>query len=260
MGLQKITFDGGNVSAKTDADLYHFLLSYQVGVLQSVKSSVSFTLANNTITFQDGYVVIYGRVIYVEPNTQVAIAPDSNKNGYVVLSVNTINNSVTLSIKEQASTYPSLTRNSLIGADGIYEFPLCAYKKTTTSVAIDYSYKRETIYAFSQSIEELKQKIRSDFEPRVVEPSLISGSGIYRVYDLSSADLMRAVIVIVVNGTTHVTYATPMMFVTIGSSGGVQYQIGGTNYSMGLSYNNGALTINCGSSNHRITRVIIYRF
>jgi len=63
MGVQKITFDGANVSAKVDADLHHFLFSNEIGILNGLKSSVGFTLANNTITFTDGYVVIYGRLI-----------------------------------------------------------------------------------------------------------------------------------------------------------------------------------------------------
>jgi hypothetical protein len=33
MGLQKITFEGGNVTSKIDSDLYHFLFSSDVGVM-----------------------------------------------------------------------------------------------------------------------------------------------------------------------------------------------------------------------------------
>ncbi len=39
------------------------------------------TLANNTLTFQDGYVSVYGRIIYIENQTTIGITPDSNKNG-----------------------------------------------------------------------------------------------------------------------------------------------------------------------------------
>ncbi|MBU1019985.1 MAG: hypothetical protein KJ847_02120, partial [Firmicutes bacterium] len=73
MGLQKITFDGANVTSKMDADLYHFLFSKDVGIFKDIKQECSFTLANNTITFLDGYVSIYGRIIYVENQTSVAV-------------------------------------------------------------------------------------------------------------------------------------------------------------------------------------------
>ena len=68
MGLQKITFEGGNVTAKIDSDLYHFLFSSDVGILKGLKSECSFTLANNTITFSDGYASIIGRLLYRKPN------------------------------------------------------------------------------------------------------------------------------------------------------------------------------------------------
>ena len=37
MGLQKITFEGGNVTSKVDSDLYHFLFSSDVGILKGLK-------------------------------------------------------------------------------------------------------------------------------------------------------------------------------------------------------------------------------
>ena len=54
MGLQKITFEGGNVTSKVDSDLYHYLFSGDVGILKGLKSEISYTLANNTITLSDG--------------------------------------------------------------------------------------------------------------------------------------------------------------------------------------------------------------
>ena len=105
MGIQKITFDGANVTSKIDADLYHFLFSTEVGILKDVKAQCSYTLANNTITFLDGYVGIYGRIIYIENQTTITISPDSSKFGYVVLGVNTESNTVNLYIKEAPGTY-----------------------------------------------------------------------------------------------------------------------------------------------------------
>ena len=259
MGLQKITFDGGNVSAKIDADLYHFLQSNQIGILKGLKNSVSYTLANNTITFKDGYVSVFGRIIYIEPNTQIAVSPDSNKHGYVILTVNTINNTVSLSLKENTGTYPNITFNSLIDGDGICEVPLCGYIKTTTSVTLDLTFRPNYVSSDNQLLDDFRNKLRSDTEPKSIYPTLVS-SGTYRVSDTSSAELYRTILVVVVNGTTHVTFAAPMLFVTIGSNSAVQYQIGGTNYSMGFVYKNGLLTISCGNSSHTVTRVIFYKF
>ena len=67
--------------------------------LKSLKNECSMTLANNTITFQDGYVSIYGRVIYMENQTTIGVTPDSSKSGYVILGVNTSTNEVNLYLK-----------------------------------------------------------------------------------------------------------------------------------------------------------------
>ena len=81
MGLQKITFDGASITAKVDADLYHFLLSNQVGIIKGFKNDVSVTVSNSTFNFKDGYVSVFGRIIYVEENTQISVVLDSNKKG-----------------------------------------------------------------------------------------------------------------------------------------------------------------------------------
>src|SRR5690554_2031831 len=105
MGVQKITFDGSSVSAKVDAEIYHYLLSNEIGIFKNFKSGVSFTISNNVITFKDGYVSVYGRLVYIENNTQVSITTDSSKYGYVVLGINTSNDSASIYIKETTSTY-----------------------------------------------------------------------------------------------------------------------------------------------------------
>src|SRR5690606_29079889 len=99
MGIQKVTFDGANVTSKIDADLYHFLFSSDVGILKGVKSQCSYTLSSNTITFMDGYVSVYGRIIYLENQTTVSVTPDSSKYGYIVLGIDTEANIVSLYIK-----------------------------------------------------------------------------------------------------------------------------------------------------------------
>src|SRR5690554_2865077 len=130
MGLQKITFDGASITAKVDADLYHFLLSNQVGIIKGFKNGVSVTVSNSTFNFKDGYVSVFGRIIYIEENTQISVVLDSNKKGLVVLGVNTTANTVSLYTKEQSGSYPSITQTNLLTNDGLYELVLCAYTKT----------------------------------------------------------------------------------------------------------------------------------
>ena len=156
MGIQKVTFDGANVTSKIDADLYHFLFSSDVGILKNVKSQCSYTLANNTITFLDGYVSVYGRIIYIENQTTVSVTPDSSKYGYVVLGVVTQTNTVSIYIKEAVGTYPVLTQANLQITEGLYEYALAAYSKTTTSVNLINEFERQMISSDRVRVEELE--------------------------------------------------------------------------------------------------------
>ncbi len=259
MGLQKITFEGGNVSAKKDADLYYFLLSNRIGILKGIKSGVPYTLANNTITFQDGYIAVYGRLIYVENNTSIQISPDSTKNGYVILGVDTNDNEVSIYLKEQTSGFPTLILNQLIQTDGLYEFPLASYSKTSTSVSLTPNFERPMILSYSELISNIEVKMRSEFEPRVKTPVLIS-PGVYRIFDTSSYELSRAILVVTIGNTNIITVPGACLFYQVGSSNSVTYSIYGTTYSLYLHYENYVLTMTCGSTTHVINKVIIYKF
>ena len=138
MAIKKLTFDDSLVSAKDDASLYHHIYSENIGILDQIAGRCLYTTSNGVITFKDGYVLIYGRLIYVENGTSITVNLDSTKKGYVIIKVDTINNKVTLEIKEgTSSNYPSLTQTNLLDEDGIYEFALAGYSKTTTSLTMD---------------------------------------------------------------------------------------------------------------------------
>ena len=98
-----------------------------MGILKGLRQEVGYTLANNTITFLDGYVAIYGRIIYIENQTKVTVTPDSNKFGFVVLQVNTNTNVVSIYTKEASGTYPTLIKNNLLEVNGTYEYELCIH-------------------------------------------------------------------------------------------------------------------------------------
>lgn len=259
MGLQKITFEGGNVSAKKDADLYYFLFSNRLGILKGIKAGVTYTLSNNTITFQDGYIAVYGRLIYIENNTSIQVSPDSTKNGYVILGVDTNSNDVTMYLKEQTSGFPTLISNQLVQGDGLYEFPLASYSKTSTSVTLTPSFERPIIQSYSELITNIEIKLRSELEPRVKNPTIIS-SGVYRIYDTSSYELYRSILLITIGSTNIVTVPGASLFYQIGSSNSVTYSVYGTTYSLHLKYENGYLNMTCGSTSHIINKVIVYKF
>lgn len=256
MGVQKITFDESSVSAKIDADIYHFLLSHEVGIFKNFKNSVSYTLANNVITFRDGYISIYGRLLYIENNTQITITTDALRYGFVVLGINTTNNSATIYTKENASSYPSLTTTNLLNSDGLYELVLCAYTKTTSSVTLNNSYERLFITNHKDQISTLRSEMISRFYPRAHTPSLIS-SGVYRLGNLNSQILERSIVQVIIAGKTVVTFPGAQIFILVGSNASVTYRHNGSDYTMHLFYENGNLTFTCGSTSHTINKVIL---
>ena len=87
------------------------------------------TSSNSRITFSDGYVMAYGRKVYIEEGTSIDITLDSSACGYVVVSIDTSQNKVTLHTKEKSSGYPALTQDNLLESDGKYELPICSYIK-----------------------------------------------------------------------------------------------------------------------------------
>ena len=253
MGLQKITFEGGNVTSKIDSDLYHFLFSSDVGILKGLKSECSFTLANNTITFSDGYVSVYGRIIYIENQTTIGVTPDSSKYGYVVLGVNTSANSVSLYLKEQVGSYPSLTTTNILVTDGLYELVLCAYTKTTTSVTLT-SYSRKLISNDKGRVDALDDEIFNYYLPVRKSLTLVS-PGTYRFSGTSSDELRQSILFVTINNHVVVTLPGEQMFLFVGSNTSVSYRYASGDYSLSVVYENGIVTLTTGNTTHNITSV-----
>ena len=135
MGLKKLTFDDALNTAKDDAFFNWYLTGKTNGIFNDLGGKCKATSANGKITFQDGFITVYGRRVYVENGTSISVPLDSAKKGYVIVKIDTVNNEVTLALKEgDASNYPTLTQTNLLEEDGIYEQPLCSYEKTTTSL------------------------------------------------------------------------------------------------------------------------------
>lgn len=150
MSLQKITFTNSTVSAQKDADFYYFLLN-DIGVLRGIKHGLQVTNNVNRIVFKSGYVNIYGRMLFVEEDTTVTIPLNQVAYGYVIIRVNTSNNTAELTYKEGTANYPDLTQENIMQEFGIYEFALAKYSKTSTNLALQeftpkYIYRKESSY------------------------------------------------------------------------------------------------------------------
>jgi len=256
MGFQKVTFEGGNVTSKIDADLYHYLFSSDVGILKGLKSECSFTLASNTITFSDGYVSVYGRIIYIESQTTIGVTPDSSKYGYVVLGVNTSSNTVSIYLKEQVGSYPSLTLTNLLTTDGLYELVLCSYSKTTTSVTLNSSYIRKLISNDKTRVDSLETEILNRYYP-VRKTITKVQNGIYQFLGTNSTELSQSIIYVTINNTVIVTIPGDALFIFIGSNLSVAYRYATGDYTLGVVYENGIVTFSCGSTVHNVTSVFI---
>lgn len=256
MGLQKITFEGGNVTSKIDSDLYHHIFSGDVGILKDLKQECRYSLSNNTITFSDGYVVVFGRIIYLENQTSVGVTSDSSKMGYVVLGVNTQSNEVSIYTKELSGSYPVLTQTNLITTSGLYEFPLCAYQKTSTSVEIQSYFVRDYVTRDREKVDNLKDELNSKYLPkRQVLTKIINGT--YQFSNTSSVELRDSIIYVTINNHTVVTFPGEQMFLFVGSNTSISYRYASSDYSLSVVYDGGIVTLTTGNTTHNITSVFM---
>ena len=146
MGLNKITFNDSTVEAKNDADLYYALSGYQeAGILTGLGNSCKCSSGTSVVTIQSGTVLIYGRVLTIDQNTQVSIPVNSFDKGLVIISVSTNSDTAELTVKEASGNYPTLTTNNLMQGVGTYELALCAYSKNGSTVTIDNDYSIKKI-------------------------------------------------------------------------------------------------------------------
>lgn len=141
MAIIKITFDSASVTSKQDADLNHFLVNKQNGRITGILGGITPSTSNNYISFTSGYVQVYGRRVFVEASTKIAISLDGSAYGYVFLAFDLANNEVTLQKRENGSTWPTLTQQDLMNGGLLYELPIARYQKTSSSLSLDTSYE-----------------------------------------------------------------------------------------------------------------------
>ncbi len=232
MAIVKITFDAASVSSKMDADINHFLTSGVSGIFYGILGRCQCSTSNNYISFQSGYVQVYGRRIYVESGTKISVSLDGTAYGYVIIKVDLSNNAITLEKKEASSSYPSLTQQDLINGGLTYELPLCRYTKTSSSVTLDSSYDPPYIYNDQTNINNKAVQVKSDISSiygSVWQSLYSSKSGdIYKFNNITTSNASNGVIGVYVGGA-YVTFKAAAMS---GSGGIVYYTYLGNHYTL----------------------------
>ncbi len=221
MALVKITFDSSSVTSKMDADVNHFLVSGINGIFYTLLGRCQASVSNNYITFQSGYVQIYGRRIYVEPGTKISVSLDGSAYGYVVIKVDLGNNSVTLEKKESSTTWPSLTREDLMNGGLIHEFPMCRYTKTASSITLESwepTYLLEDVTRINNKASEVINRVDDKYGPLWDAYSVHSYGTTYIFEDITSLNAFNSIISVYVGGC-NVLFSGA----SVGGSGGMVY-------------------------------------
>ena len=222
MAIQKITFDAASVSSKMDADINHFLTSGVNGIFYGILGRCQASVSNNYISFQNGYVQVYGRRIYVESGTKISVSLDGSAYGYVIIKIDLGNNTITLEKKEASSAYPTLTQNDLMNGGLIYQFPLCRYTKTSTSITLDTDYDPPSIKNDQTKINEKAVEVKNDASSKYGSIydgwSTLSYGHCYVFEDITSLNAFNAIISVYVGGTNVLFCGA-----SVGGSGGVVY-------------------------------------
>lgn len=133
----------GTVSPEAMSALVGLLYPTQVGVLDIFENPVAVTNVDlsttgyATLTFSKGYVVCYGRLIYVEQGEQATLPlPASNETGNLGIRINLTESGA--SEVEWFAKSGTLVTNNLLNepATGVYEIKLYTYTATSSSFAV----------------------------------------------------------------------------------------------------------------------------
>ncbi|WP_348736231.1 hypothetical protein [Spiroplasma endosymbiont of Ammophila pubescens] len=137
------TFNNYNIEAVDDANIQNYFLSNntenKVGIIKN-NEKVLYTQNNNKIIFNQNYILIYGRLLEIEENTEIELIQPSNPNetyyGYVIIKVNLgQSDPVNLEIKYNNGSSPNLQNDNLINKEnGIYEIALISYQATSNNI------------------------------------------------------------------------------------------------------------------------------
>lgn len=264
MALRRITFDGATVSSKDNADVnYHLFNLLPAGIIKGLGNNVSVSAGNNTITFGSGYIQIYGRRIYMEANTQVAVTLDGTKNGYVIVDLNLASNELSLEKLEVSSGWPGLIHNNLSTTVGRYQFPIARYKKTATSLTLDVAYinSRPLIRTINELVDSRNEAVydwvQDNYNCFVLTP--LDPEAAIMAYDIGnlSIDITTCLV--------HIRLGRKAVFTISGNhleASSVQtlsyFYYGSTHY-LTIEFKLGFLALYSSHSEHKVTAVEVFR-
>ena len=257
MAIQKITFDAASVSSKMDADINHFLTSNKNGIFYGILGRCQASTSNNYISFQAGYIQVYGRRIFVESGTKISVSLDGSAYGYVIIKIDLGNNSISLEKRENGTTWPTLVQNDLMNGGLIYEFPLCRYQKTTSSVTLDTGFTPPTLDNDEAKMDSkdsnVKQYVRDNYGSLWDGYASLEYGHCYSFDDITSLNAYNSVISVYVSGIT-------VMFTgaSVGGSGGiVPYRYMGQDYQLSCQLTSSKLYVEDSRGNEpKYARVI----
>ena len=257
MAIVKVTFDAASVSSKTDADINHFLTSGVSGIFYGILGRCVASVSNNYISFQSGYVQAYGRRVYVESGTKIAVSLDGSAYGYVIIKIDLGNNTITLEKKEASSAYPTLTQNDLMNGGLIYEFPLCRYTKTSTSITLDTNYDPPSIKNDQTNINAKGTAVLSEassrYGPVYDEWSTLSYGHCYVFDGITTSNAYDGIISLYVGGSNVLFCGA-----SVGGSGGiVHYRYNGQDCTLSCQLTSSKLYVEDSRGNQpKYARVI----
>lgn len=259
MGLVKITFDGSSVSSKQDADInYHVTGLVSAGIIRGLGAELKTSVSNNYITFKDGYVQIYGRRIYVEEGSSVYISLDSTKNGYVVITVDLVNNTAILDKVESSSGFPTLVQENLHSGGRTYQMPLAKYSKNTTSIQLinfERTYIETPLSVAERGYDDAVVHMETYYDPYNWKGDWYSNKSNIYLTQAQWDTYPKTMFILHLN--LGITVCVPGRFISATSNFTVDYYYNGKMYtiSTGSSSSSKYLIFTCSDSSHYIKNV-----
>ena len=261
MGIKKLTFNGENNTAEQASKIHLALQSSPCGILEGIGNECAYTFANNLVTFKDGYVSIYGRIIEIENNTTIQLDPDGNYYGYVILKIDIDNELVSLELK-QALSVPELTKANISLGTGVYELPLVKYQKTISNVYIlsntenlivksINTVKSELLEYLSDEIADSTNEVKTQFVPLKLQ----SGKDFF--YEINLVNYPTTIFGVIINKNVDKIFYNGIT--SSGSSTGFNYRYIGVDYYAPVSNVNGELKITLAADSHSISGLWIIR-
>lgn len=143
--LREINFDSKKVPAFIDGAINTMILYKKTGICDlfnacTVTAPIDYTTTGyGTITFNDGLIMIYGRGIYIEAGTELAIPITSTSAGSIGVKVD-LNQNAGSQVVFYSKTTQTLTQQDLNEnkTDGIYEFEIFKYTSNGTTLTLTY--------------------------------------------------------------------------------------------------------------------------